>query len=1166
MSAIQLTKPAADATHNVTCEPGAAFVFGFATGDVVLSKSESGDHLVMTFDDGARLVLDNFYGVYNAENMPTFVINGAPVPGGDFFGMMDHTLSPAAGPTASAAALARGGRNHMFGEADFFSGISRLGGLDIGFANSARQDETPFAASPLPDIAPVTISPAMGEAGTLPAPPSNSSFVVLNLDNPVVSESGLATGTTPGVGNTASGSIRIGSGNGVAVIVVNGQVVWRDGELVNDTVNTGLGELRISSYDPATHTITYTYTLAQPDNSGKDATDNFRIDITDGKGNTGTGILVVTVTDDAPIAHDDANSLLCANGAVIDGNVVSGMVNGTVNPAMADAVGADGLGGVAWGAITLDGGGMVTQNPDGTYQTPYGTLTLKGDGAYTLDSRGATATTPGSDRLTVNYTLADGDGDPATATLTIDITVPGTLKLYDTNSVHGSEAHDRHSTTSGESGGSVHLAGLAGGSGIGETSTALGGELPASLVIRSGEGVRGITVNGVAVVDNGLLVPGASLTTPDGVLVFTGFEENTNGSPDGYRLNYTYTLTANNGPDTHNFNVTITDSRGQSIDGTISISVREDNPQHYAEALGLGLDTIAANAGADASTLPDPDKANWRAGGVDEEGFGQFTLEINASNPKSGKLLTSIDTKRDLVEVENVELDGSYIDFGTQSPTSNHDRLDVKKFTGRPGNGALANSVVVGENLDVVFHDGATDGMENTVIHQTLTGDPSRPQIYMGDGAVVRNSKIIVDGEANAYDKVLIRWNTTFDQSEVDATSLKQSSVQLYVYGETNASTALLGKGADDIILHAPSSMAGSVLDSGAGNDTLSIGGTVTESHLATGDGQDRVSMQGSARLERGVVDAGAGNDLLELNGSARVERSMMEAGAGNDEFILGGAAGDNVTVSGSLLSGGEGNDEFNVDNLWWGAPAKGFVSIEGSVLDGGGGDDTMRFGACDASEGGVTISNSLIDGGAGDDKIYIREGVAVDDAPTSTSPYAATEFHGGAGNDLLHAQRAQTDVRLYGDDGNDTLAGGAGNDYLHGGSGADSLLGGAGNDILVYDIVDTFLHGGAGVDFALSDDADLTMDKLLNGWGEGPLHGPKAQEVEVLIKGADALKLTSIEQMANDYGIKVTGDTLTLEDGKWSRQANGSYTYTGDDSTDLTLEACITVQLATGG
>ena len=146
MSAIQLVKPAANVTQNVACESGAEFVFGFATGDVVLSKSESGDHLVMTFDDGAKLVLENFYGVYNAENMPAFVINGTTVAGGDFFGMMDHTLSPAAGPTASAAALARGGRDRSFGEADFFGGIDRLGGLDIGFAETAQQATTPFAS------------------------------------------------------------------------------------------------------------------------------------------------------------------------------------------------------------------------------------------------------------------------------------------------------------------------------------------------------------------------------------------------------------------------------------------------------------------------------------------------------------------------------------------------------------------------------------------------------------------------------------------------------------------------------------------------------------------------------------------------------------------------------------------------------------------------------------------------------------------------------------------------------------------------------------------------------------------------------------------------------------------------------------------------------------
>ena len=46
------------------------------------------------------------------------------------------------------------------------------------------------------------------------------------------------------------------------------------------------------------------------------------------------------------------------------------------------------------------------------------------------------------------------------------------------------------------------------------------------------------------------------------------------------------------------------------------------------------------------------------------------------------------------------------------------------------------------------------------------------------------------------------------------------------------------------------------------------------------------------------------------------------------------------------------------------------------------------------------------------------------------------------------------------------------------------SHISGAGNDAIVYDIKDSKLDGGEGIDFVLANDSDLTMDKLLNGWG----------------------------------------------------------------------------------
>jgi hypothetical protein len=63
---------------------------------------------------------------------------------------------------------------------------------------------------------------------------------------------------------------------------------------------------------------------------------------------------------------------------------------------------------------------------------------------------------------------------------------------------------------------------------------------------------------------------------------------------------------------------------------------------------------------------------------------------------------------------------------------------------------------------------------------------------------------------------------------------------------------------------------------------------------------------------------------------------------------------------------------------------------------------------------------------------------------------------------------------------------------------------------------------------------------------------------IEVLLKGDAALSLTSIQELADKYGITLgTNDagqeTLTLDMSKWTAQQDGSYDFKGD--ADLTLE-----------
>lgn len=148
----------------------------------------------------------------------------------------------------------------------------------------------------------------------------------------------------------------------------------------------------------------------------------------------------------------------------------------------------------------------------------------------------------------------------------------------------------------------------------------------------------------------------------------------------------------------------------------------------------------------------------------------------------------------------------------------------------------------------------------------------------------------------------------------------------------------------------------------------------------------------------------------------------------------------------------------------------------------------------------------------------------------------------------------------LLGGDGDEQIFGGSGDDYIDGGEGRDTIYAGDGNDIIVYDKADYLVSGGSGIDFMVSADSTLTMDTLLSGGKDGH-EGPIVDSIEVLITGKDALSLTSIQELADKYGIELGTnpdgqETLTLDMGKWTEQADGSYDFHGGaEEGGLTLE-----------
>ena len=134
---------------------------------------------------------------------------------------------------------------------------------------------------------------------------------------------------------------------------------------------------------------------------------------------------------------------------------------------------------------------------------------------------------------------------------------------------------------------------------------------------------------------------------------------------------------------------------------------------------------------------------------------------------------------------------------------------------------------------------------------------------------------------------------------------------------------------------------------------------------------------------------------------------------------------------------------------------------------------------------GGPTLGNTLaviMRGGGGNDlldvsnlpganRTVVLEGQDGDD--TLAGGAAATSIVGGIGNDSL-----------VGNAGDDNLDGGAGNDTLRGGQGDDRLIGGDGDDLLDGGTRDDILRGDAGADTFIGGAGDDFLDGTTNADG----------------------------------------------------------------------------------
>ena len=136
----------------------------------------------------------------------------------------------------------------------------------------------------------------------------------------------------------------------------------------------------------------------------------------------------------------------------------------------------------------------------------------------------------------------------------------------------------------------------------------------------------------------------------------------------------------------------------------------------------------------------------------------------------------------------------------------------------------------------------------------------------------------------------------------------------------------------------------------------------------------------------------------------------------------------------------------------------------------------------------------------------------------------------------------------MYGQDGNDSIEGGAGNDRLYGQAGDDSLSGGDGNDILV---------GGEG------------DDTLTGGLGNDRSYGGDGNDVYIAnpFEGSDRFDGGAGDGWTDVVKLDANGDPGAPDDNPWTIEVNGEEVAydLADGALDLTPDTSGVITFADG-
>ena len=498
-------------THNADGTYGYSYMLTDATTDVANQPEVDSFAVTVTDSDGdtasTTLNIDiaddvptahDDSGTQAAENAPITVdVIANDVPGAD--GVANGDIELVAGTLSGSGTLAYNGD----GTFTYTPSAGEEGAVTFDYQITDGDGDTSTAT--------VTIDLLADSVPTVSVLGGNS-----------VDEAGLPTGSNPGADSeTAAGTININTGSdSVAKLVIDNVDVTNGG-----TVSGASGTLTVTHNADGSYGYSYTLTSPTTDVPNQDEVESFLVTVTDSDGDTASKTVGVTIVDDVPTAVDDSGSQTVEDAPI------------TVNVIANDVQGADSVPNnqISYVSGSLSGGaGSVTYNGDGTFT--YAPVA------------GETGT------VTFDYQIVDADGDPSTATVTINL-------LGDsepTVSVSGDNSVDEAALPIGSNPGS-------------DAETAAG-----SINIDTGnDSISKLVIDNVDVTNGG------SVNGDSGTLTVT---HNADGT-----YSYSYTLTSPttdvaNQAEVDSFAVTVTDSDGDTASTNLNISIVDDVPTAHADS------------------------------------------------------------------------------------------------------------------------------------------------------------------------------------------------------------------------------------------------------------------------------------------------------------------------------------------------------------------------------------------------------------------------------------------------------------------------------------------------------------------------------------------------------------------------------------------------------